>query len=70
MIAFVDRGRALGFSLADIARFMSRPKEERRAKAGLTEALETKLAEIDALLNEIQTRRAALLDMLAELRGS
>lgn len=69
VIAFIDRARALGFTLADIARFMSRTAEDRRAKIGLAEVFEAKLSEIDAHLAEVQARRAGLVEMLADLRA-
>lgn len=69
VIAFVDRARALGFSLADIARFMKRPAAERRAKIGLADALRAKLREIDTHLAAVRARRTALVDMLTEIRG-
>jgi len=69
VIAFIDRARALGFTLADVTRFMRRPVEERRAKTGLTEALQVKLDEIDAHLLEVQARRRAIVEMLADLGG-
>ncbi len=48
---------------------MSRPSEERRARDNLIPTLEAKLAEIDAHLAEVRVRRAALRDLLVELRG-
>jgi DNA-binding transcriptional MerR regulator len=68
IVTFISRARALGFSLEDIARFMRRPAQERRAKTGLMEALEGKLAEIDAHLSEVQVRRDGILELMAELR--
>jgi MerR family copper efflux transcriptional regulator len=67
VIAFIDRARALGFTLADVTRFMRRPAGERRAKVGLAAALQEKLREIDAHLLEAQARRSAVVQMLAEL---
>jgi MerR family copper efflux transcriptional regulator len=69
IVTFIDRARALGFTLADITRFMSRPAEERRSKHGLVRALEAKLAEIDGHLAEVQARRNDVETLLAELRG-
>ena len=70
IVSFIDRARALGFSLADITRFMNRPAEERRTKAGLVEALETKLVEVDTLLAELRLRRREVMALLAELKGA
>jgi len=69
IVTFIDRARALGFSLKDIALFMRRPAEERRAKKGLVRALEAKLAEIDVLQAEVQTRRGDIVALLTELRS-
>jgi len=69
IVAFIDRARALGFSLEDIGRFMDRPAEERRAKTGLVEALERKLADIDRHLAEAQARREQIVELIAELRA-
>jgi MerR family transcriptional regulator, copper efflux regulator len=68
VIGFIDRARALGFSLSDVARFMKRPVEERRAKHGLVEALEAKLAEIDDHLAEVRSRRQHVVALLTEMR--
>lgn len=69
IVTFIGRARALGFPLRDVARFMSRPAAERRAKTGLIEALEAKLAEIDAHLAEVQARRSGVLALMDELRS-
>ena len=67
ILTFIDRARALGFSLTDVGRSMSRPPEERRSKTGLVHALEAKLAEIDAHLAEAHARHAQILELMAEL---
>lgn len=67
-IGFINRGRALGFSLEEISRFMARPAAERRAKTGLMPALEAKLAEIDAHLAEVTAQREGLVALMAEVR--
>ena len=70
IVSFVDRARALGFALADISRFMSRPAEERRSKAGLVEALEAKLADADRCLAEVAAQRSRIVELLLELRSA
>ena len=69
IVTFIDRARALGFSLADIGRFMSRPAEARRAKHGLVAALEAKLAEVDEHMAVVQARRGEIVALLGELRS-
>ena len=67
IIGFVDQARALGFSLAEIAGFMARPAEARRAKDGVVPALQAKLAQADRLMAELAERRARIADLLDEL---
>ncbi len=69
IVSFIDRARALGFSLADITHFMSRPAAERRTKEGLVKALERKLAEVDEYLVDVRERRRQIITLLAELKG-
>ena len=69
IVTFIDRARALGFSLSDIVHFMRRPAEERQSKTGLVRALEAKLAEINAHLTAVQARRDEILALLTELRS-
>jgi MerR family copper efflux transcriptional regulator len=68
IVGFINRGRALGFSLEDIARFMAQPVAERRAKTTLIPALEAKLSEVDAHLAEVQARRTAILALIDEVK--
>lgn len=65
----VKRAQALGFSLDQIATFMNRPELERKAKTGVVEAAEAKLAEIDLHLAEVQERRRQILVFLSEVRA-
>lgn len=69
IVTFIDRCRSLGFSLADIARFMRLPEAERRAKVGLVETLEAKLAELDAHMAEMRRRRRDILAMIEEVKA-
>jgi MerR family copper efflux transcriptional regulator len=70
IVSFIDRARTLGFSLADVARFMQRPAEERRSKAGLVEVLKVKLREIDDHIAEARARRRQVQALIDELRGA
>lgn len=70
VLAFVERARTLGFSLAEITRFMALPAGVRQAKEGVVPALEAKLAEADRLLAELAERRDRIAATLAELKHS
>ena len=69
VLSFVHRARALGFPLATIAGFMSRPAQERSEKAGVIEAMEAKLAEVERHIAEARDRQRELERLLVELRG-
>ena len=69
IVSFIDRARAFGFSLTDVRRFMARPAEERRTKAGLVDALEAKLAEINAHIAEACAQREQVVAMIQEIKG-
>ncbi len=66
-IRFINRARGLGFSLAEIAAHISSSRDDTR-KSRLLAGMERKLSEFDALLIDLQTRRAALVEAVEELR--
>jgi MerR family transcriptional regulator, copper efflux regulator len=68
IIHFINRARSLGFSLAEIAAHIYSPRDRAR-KSRLLSSMETKLSALDALLADLQKRRAALFDAIQELRG-
>ena len=68
IIHFIGRARGLGFSLAEIAAHIYSPRDETR-KSRLLSNMETKLGELDGLLADLQSRRAALFDAIQELRS-
>lgn len=65
----VKRAQALGFSLDQIARFMTLSEDDRRAKLGVVEAAEAKLVEIDRHLHDVQVRRRQIVAFLEEVRA-
>jgi DNA-binding transcriptional MerR regulator len=67
IIAFINRARGLGFSLAEIAAHLSSPRNSTR-KSRLLANMEAKLGEFDALLLDLQSRRAALVEAIEEVR--
>ena len=67
IILFINRASGLGFSLAEIAAHISSPRDDKR-KSRLLSRMETKLGEFDALLVDLKTRRAALVEAIEQLR--
>ncbi len=67
IIAFIDRARSLGFSLAQIAVHLDSPRDDER-KMRLLSQVEAKLRELDAVFTDLQARRATLLEVATELR--
>jgi MerR family copper efflux transcriptional regulator len=60
VIRLIDQARSLGFSLNDVALFMSRSVEERRDKRRLLPIFADKLVLIDQHLAAVQQQRAAI----------
>ena len=67
IILFINRARGLGFSLAEVAAHLDSPRDRTR-KSRLLSKLEDKIRELDSLLDDLQSRRAILLSLAAELR--
>ena len=65
----VKRAQALGFSLDQIARFLALSETDRKAKLGVVEAAEAKLAEIERHLSDVKARRRQIIAFLAEVRA-
>lgn len=66
-LLLIKRAQNLGFTLSEIAGFLALSDDERRAKKGVVEAAEAKLAEIDRLLSDIHERRRQIVDFIDEL---
>jgi len=60
VIRLIDQARSLGFSLNDVALFMSRSVEERRDKRRLLPIFADKLVLIDQHLAAVQQQRSAI----------
>jgi len=69
IVLFINRARGLGFSLAEVAAHLDSPHDNKR-KSRLLSRLEAKVSELDAVLADLQSRRATLLDLVTELRRS
>jgi MerR family transcriptional regulator, copper efflux regulator len=67
IILFINRARGLGFSLAEVAAHLGSPRDHTR-KTRLLSRMEDKIRELDSLLADLQSRRATLLSLTAELR--
>jgi MerR family copper efflux transcriptional regulator len=67
IILFINRARGLGFSLAEVAAHLDSPRDHTR-KSRLLASMENKIRELDALLADLQSRRATLVSLAAELR--
>ena len=67
ILLFINRARDLGFSLAEVAAHLDSPYDDMR-KARLLSKVEAKVGEIDALMADLQSRRATLMDLVTELR--
>jgi MerR family transcriptional regulator, copper efflux regulator len=67
IILFINRARGLGFSLAEVAAHLDSPRDHTR-KSRLLSKMEDKIRELDSLLADLQSRRATLISLAAELR--
>jgi MerR family copper efflux transcriptional regulator len=69
IVFFINRARDLGFSLTEVAAHLNSPYDDTR-KARLLSRVVSKINEVDALLADLQRRRAILCGLAAELRRS
>lgn len=65
-LSVINRGKRLGYTLRDIASYLSTPGEEGR-RFMLRRCVESKLTEFDALLSDTQARRRSLEQLKREL---
>ena len=70
VIRLIHQARSLGFSLNDVARFMTRTPRERRDKSRLLPLLADKLHRIDQHLTTVQQQRAALAAFIDHIKTS
>lgn len=68
VVCFVHRARCLGFTLGEIADHL-RSTDDLARKARLQARLETKLAELDAQIEEVRARRAVISGIIDEIGG-
>jgi MerR family copper efflux transcriptional regulator len=68
-LLFIDRGRALGFTLQEIATHIHFPEHGSARKAHLLARIEEKFAELNVSLTQLQSKRAVLESILSELRS-
>ncbi len=69
VVSFIGRAQSLGFTLRDVATHLRSPEGNGR-KDRLQARLEAKLAELDAHMDEVRTRRATISAIIAEVRRS
>lgn len=67
IVRLIGEARSLGFTLGDVARFMSRPSAERRDKRRLLPVLEARLALLDRHLVSIQEQRTAVMAFMDQI---
>jgi MerR family copper efflux transcriptional regulator len=67
VVKFIDRAQSLGFTLREVVAHLGSPQGDAR-KARLQARLQEKLAELDALLDQMHARRAVLLNLIDEIR--
>ena len=68
-LAFLARGRAMGFSIADCRALLSLYDDRGRASADVRALAQRNLARIDARLAELASLRATLADLVARCAG-
>ena len=68
IIRLIGEARALGFTLGDVERFMSRPSAERRDKRKLLPVLEARLTLLDRHLAAIQDQRTAVIAFMDRIK--
>lgn len=65
-LSIINRGKRLGYTLKDIASYLSTPGEDGR-RSMLLRCVESKLTEFDALLTDTQIRRSSLEQLKRQL---
>jgi len=65
----IKRAQGLGFTLDQIAAFLTLSPDEQKAKQGVVEAAEAKLAEIDRHLSDVKAQRRQIAAFLDEMRA-
>ena len=65
----INRAQSLGFTLREVAAHLAAPAGVKR-KAQLQARLESKLAELNAHVDEVRARRLMLSDLIEEVRGA
>jgi len=69
ILDLIQQARSLGFTLADVARFMAQPAEDRRKKSQLIPAVEAKLIAVERHLAQVYRQRADLSAFLDNLKS-
>lgn len=68
-LRFVRRARGLGFSMQEIATLLSLWRDQHRASAQVKRLATQHIAELDSKIEELQSMRAALADLVEHCHG-
>ncbi len=69
ILRFVQRARGLGFSVKDVGTLLALWQDRRRASAEVRRLAEDHVAEIDQKLDELNSMRRTLLDLIERCHG-
>jgi len=69
MLRFIQRARALGFSMKEVGRLLALWQDRQRASAEVRRLAAQHIAEIDAKLSQLQRMRATLEDLVHRCHG-
>ena len=68
-LRFIQRARGLGFSVDECHALLSLYEDKNRASAEVKQVAQARLADIDRKVDELQSLRAALAELIASCHG-
>lgn len=68
-LRFIQRAKALGFTLQEIAELLALSRQQERGVKGVKTAAEAKLARVESALRDLQRVRAGLKELIAGCPG-
>ena len=69
ILRFVERSRSLGFSVEDVGKLLGLWADKRRKSAEVKSLASRHIDEIEKKIHELETMRAALMDLAARCHG-